>query len=113
MICIAQRIQIDTPQTSIQHHQTADPPSVVLTESDNINNRTDKDKDAESAMDCIFRVFRYILYKAQAAAESLIMVMDDMGLLKVTPEVDTSGIDELDQATEGQGMDLSAVRDLA
>lgn len=38
--------------------------------------------------------------EAQAAAESLIMVMDDMGLLKVTPEVDTSGIDELDQATQ-------------
>lgn len=38
--------------------------------------------------------------EAQAAAESLIMVMNDMGLLKVTPEVDTSGIDELDQATQ-------------
>ena len=59
--------------------------------------------NAEKSVDSLIDSYKQMgmsEMEAQAAAESLIMVMDDMGLLKVTPEVDTSGIDELDQATQ-------------
>ena len=59
--------------------------------------------NAEKSVDALIDSYKQMgmsEMEAQAAAESLIMVMDDMGLLKVTPEVDTSGIDELDQATQ-------------
>lgn len=59
--------------------------------------------NAEKSVDSLINSYKQMgmsEMEAQAAAESLIMVMDDMGLLKVTPEVDTSGIDELDQATQ-------------
>lgn len=59
--------------------------------------------NAEKSVDSLIDSYKQMgmsEMEAQAAAESLIMVMNDMGLLKVTPEVDTSGIDELDQATQ-------------
>lgn len=59
--------------------------------------------NAEKSVDSLIDSYKQMgmsEMEAQVAAESLIMVMDDMGLLKVTPEVDTSGIDELDQATQ-------------
>lgn len=59
--------------------------------------------NAEKSVDSLIDSYKQMgmsEMEAQAAAESLIMVMDDMGLLKVTPEVDTSSIDELDQATQ-------------
>lgn len=59
--------------------------------------------NAEKSVDSLIDSYKQMgmsEMEAQAAAESLIMVMNDMGLLKVTPEVDTSGIDEFDQATQ-------------
>ena len=59
--------------------------------------------NAEKSVDSLIDSYKQMgmsEMEAQAAAKSLIMVMNDMGLLKVTPEVDTSGIDELDQATQ-------------
>lgn len=60
----------------------------------------EKYANAEKSVDGLIDSFKQMgmsEMEAQSAAEALITVMDDMGLLKVQPEVDTSQMDEATQ----------------